>query len=94
MTKLRLFGFLMILSLTCIVVFSQVKVIPNLQKPPDPVVNFKLTLPQASSVIYAIRYSTFLDAKTANELADLLVNQANDTTLNRPLRLQSPVRQK
>lgn len=51
----------------------------------DPVVNFKLTLPQASTIIYAIRYTTILDGKSANELADLLVKQANDTTLNKPL---------
>lgn len=55
------------------------------QKPPDPVLTFKLTLPQISSIIYSIRNSTILDAKTANELADLLVAQANDTTLNKPL---------
>lgn len=55
------------------------------QKPPDPVINFRLSLPQASQAIYAIRYSTILDAKSANELADLLVNQSNDTTLNKQL---------
>lgn len=65
-----------------------------LQKPVDPVVNFRLTLPQASSVIYAIRYSSLLDAKSANELADLLVNQANDTVLNKPIKPQILPKQK
>jgi apolipoprotein N-acyltransferase len=56
----------------------------TVQKPAqDPVVNFRLSLPQASQIIYAIRYTTILDAKSANELADLLVNQSNDTTLNK-----------
>jgi hypothetical protein len=54
------------------------------QNPPqDPIINFRVPLSKTSQIIYAIRYSQMLDAKTANELADLLVSQANDTTLNR-----------
>ena len=54
------------------------------QKPQqDPVLTFKLTLPQTTNIIYSLRNSTFLDAKTGNELADILVSQANDTTMNK-----------
>jgi hypothetical protein len=59
------------------------------KKQEDPVINFRLSLPQASTLIYAIRYTTILDAKSANELADLLVAQSNDTTLNK--RIAPPV---
>jgi len=64
------------------------------QRPADPVLNFRLSLPQASQLIYAIRYSSILDAKSANELADLLVNQSQDTVLNKSLMLQQPQKPK
>lgn len=61
------------------------------QKQTDPVLTFKLSLPQATNIIYSLRNSTFLDAKTANELADILVYQANDTTMNKlPQQPQRP----
>jgi hypothetical protein len=59
------------------------------QKQEDPVIHFRVSLPQASTIIYSIRYTTILDAKSANELADFLVAQSNDTTLNK--RIAPPV---
>ena len=52
--------------------------------PAEPVITFKVPVSRVNQVIYAIRYTQIMDAKTANELADFLVAQANDTTLNRP----------
>lgn len=51
----------------------------------EPVINFRIPLSKASSMIYTIRYSTVMSAKDANELADMLVQQANDTVLNKPV---------
>lgn len=51
----------------------------------DLIVNFRIPLSKTQQIIYAIRYSSVLDAKTANEIADLLVNQGNDTILNKQL---------
>jgi hypothetical protein len=55
------------------------------------IVNLRIPLPNFSTMVYLIRYTQMLDAKTANEIADFLVNQANDSTLNRQLQ---PVKQK
>lgn len=77
---------IILVSLVGTIICWQVK-----PKQADPVINFRLSLPQASSVIYALRYTTILDAKTANELADLLVAQSNDSTLNKRI---TPAEQK
>ena len=78
-----------ICTLVLVVIFGGAQT-KSPQKPKeDPVINFRLSLPQASTLIYAIRYTTILDAKSANELADLLVAQSNDTTLNK--RIAPPV---
>lgn len=74
------------LSLVAVgLVVAQVTKNTVLPQTSDPVINFHIPLSKTSQVIYAIRYSQVLDAKTANELADFLVAQANDTTLNKPL---------
>jgi hypothetical protein len=62
----------------------------QLKQPQEPEINFKVPKSQVGSLLYAIRYTQVLDAKTANELADLLVKQANDTTLNKPTVQQKP----
>lgn len=66
-----------------LIVFGSIAQVSTKPKQADPVLIFKLSLPQATNIIYALRNSTFLDAKTGNELADILVYQANDTTMNR-----------
>jgi hypothetical protein len=43
----------------------------------DPVITLQLTLPQASAIIYSIRYSAVMNASEANQFADLLVKQVN-----------------
>lgn len=75
-----------------LVVFGSIAQKPTQVRRQDPVINLRLTLPQLSSVIYSIRNSTLLDAKSANELADILVSQANDTTLNKAfIQAQQPI---
>lgn len=67
-------------------------------KPADPVVtpvsqpvaapqifNFRLTIEIVNAIIGIVQNSPDLDAKTANTLVKILVSQANDTTLNRPV---------
>lgn len=79
-------------SIICIVIgVLHAKAQQRQQNQTDPTLIFKLTLPQATSIIYSLRNSTFLDAKTANELADIMVYQANDTTMNKlPQQPQRP----
>lgn len=62
---------------------------PNQKPSQDPVIILHLTLPQTTNVVYTLRNSTILDAKTANELADLIVTQASDTMINK-LPTQTP----
>ena len=79
---------IVLLTLTILVTYSIIIgsfVFGQVKKSADPVIHFRVSLPQASQLIYAIRYSNVLTGKEANELADFLVNQANDTTLNKPI---------
>lgn len=55
----------------------------------EPAIILRLPLSKLNLIIYSVRYTQVMTAKDANELADLLINQANDTTLNRPI-LQKP----
>lgn len=78
MKRLHSYSWLMV---TSVLVFGSI--MAQVQPKKDPIITFQLTLPQTSSVIYALRNSTLLDAKTANELADVLVVQANDTSFQK-----------
>jgi hypothetical protein len=59
-------------------------------QPLQPMVNLRIPVPNFNTLVYLIRYTQMVDAKTANEMADFLVNQANDSTLNSQLRQTKP----
>jgi hypothetical protein len=63
---------------------------PVQQQGTQPMVNIRIPIPNFNTLVYLVRYTPILDGKTANELADFLVNQANDTTLNRQLYQAKP----
>jgi hypothetical protein len=72
----------LLLAVTVISVCQMVSPMAPVQQQ-ERIITFQIPLSKVTPIIYAIRYTQVMDAKTANELADLLVSQANDTTINK-----------